>query len=547
MSANYSASLSSVNKDGGRKDKGNNMSSEQADARVVFLVGAGASVKFGIPHMAGMVQEYMTPGAASPSLIETLNELLEVGVKSDLEEILLAIQTILELPTTPLYDSIFQAVEGPLDREGSTAKQSFEERQERIERLLEHILGWISNTCLKFSRPSAMAVWGNLVKAISERGSTVFTTNYDFAIEVVARLRELTVVDNFTVKPGRPNRMFWDESLRSFDSDGLRIVKLHGSVNWYETEEGGEIERLDLAALTNQEGQDVSRVQIFPTRFKDIYDSHFFTLYKRFLRELDEADVLVVIGHSLRDDYIRAAIRERFRSPEFTLVYIGPSMPDLADFRLTEQQARQIKHVGTKFEDISDSVAYVLEKYGAQQLGLILGKLVTAEKRGEITLSDRLTFMDPGQEYEGTVTIQALAIPPAMLRSEIVPDKAGTGPSQVLEVTDDDGEQPLVVEGIEQITKQIRFRLPDDLGPGKYHVQFKLVQEGEAVVAEKSYVWNIKGPSETEEDGEETAAESEAIDEEEGAEVSPSAEVTVNENLEGSEESPDPTPTPDSS
>lgn len=492
----------------GRRDKGTGarMSNDDQNARVIFLVGAGASVSFGIPHMAGMVESYLS-NQTDEDKVAALQELLNIGVSQDLEQILLAIQTVLELPETALYNTIFQAVEAAPQSDRAEVEETFQERKQRLASVRIDILNWMSNTCLQFNRVAATAVWGKLVAFMAAHRISVFTTNYDFVVEQVAKLGELPVVDNFTAKPGKPGRWFWDETLRSFDEAGLRIIKLHGSVNWWETEEGGEIERLDAAVIKNQEGVDITRVQIFPTRFKDIYDSHFFTLYKRFIKELDAAGVLVVIGHSLRDEYIRAAIRERLRSSDFELIYIGPHLPDLGDFHLTEQQlATQVRHISVRFEDISDSMAYILEEYGIGQLASILEKLTRGDRRGDITLAQRITYMEPGDQYNDDVTIQALAIPPATLRAEIVNAETGASRGQPLEVTDSTGVQPVRVEGILPVTEQIRFQLPQDFGPGKYQVKFKLIQDDERAIVEKDYVWIVKG-GETEEEAEESAVE----------------------------------------
>lgn len=130
-------------------------------------------------------------------------------------------------------------------------------------------------------------------------------------------------------------------------------------MTWYSSRDG-EIEKIYSYTDINPVGQNVNRLVIAPTRFKDIYAQHFFALYSHFLAALTTSSVLVVAGHSLRDDYLRAAVIERCRRGEFNLIIIDPTFPPALSDELTVAKpgkAGPVTHVPHKFEDFADEIA----------------------------------------------------------------------------------------------------------------------------------------------------------------------------------------------
>ncbi len=71
---------------------------------------------------------------------------------------------------------------------------------------------------------------------------------------------------------------------------------------------------------------------ITPTVFKDIYQPPYYTLYDRFQETLKKSKLLIIVGHSLRDEWLRGAIVEHL-DKEGLVVYVGTrrvaDLPDL--------------------------------------------------------------------------------------------------------------------------------------------------------------------------------------------------------------------------
>jgi hypothetical protein len=217
----------------------------------------------------------------------------------------------------------------------------------------------MSRKCFKFDRNEANTLFTRLVTSLAKKGYPVYTTNYDFALEEVAIANGIQINDNFSKKG---QRSVWNSSIDFPLGNALTIVKLHGSVTWYVDGEGN-IEKIYSNTDINPIGKSVDRIVIAPTRFKDIYAQHFFALYSHFLTDLATSRVLIVTGHSLRDDYLRAAIIERVRKKTFSLVTIAPSFPSTLPEELRPAKlgsAGEITHVPYKFEEFADDLASII-------------------------------------------------------------------------------------------------------------------------------------------------------------------------------------------
>ena len=217
----------------------------------------------------------------------------------------------------------------------------------------------MSRKCFQFDRDEAKTLFTRLVTSLAKKGYPVYTTNYNFAFEHVAIENGIEINDNFSKKG---QRSVWNSSIDFPLGNALTIVKLHGSVAWYVDGEGN-IEKIYSNTDINPIGKAVDRIVIAPTRFKDIYDQHFFALYSQFLTDLASSRVLIVTGHSLRDDYLRAAIIERVRKKAFSLIVIAPQFPNTLPAELRPARlgsAGEITHIPYKFEEFADDLASII-------------------------------------------------------------------------------------------------------------------------------------------------------------------------------------------
>lgn len=330
---------------------------------VIFLIGAGISVPLDIPAMHGIFKAFMNKGKSGI----TDNEkricqifIKELGVPDDLEEFLLATNTIIEFKDSSLIKLIEKSIS---PRKSSSRVLDYQEKLNKsiknVRAVQRKILKFMARTCFRFNRSKALNILYGFVEAVASKGYPIYTTNYDFAFEYVAEEKGIIIQDNFVKKH---QRYIWNHDIDFPTGNVLTIIKLHGSVTWY-VDNTGVIEKIYSDTDINPVGHDIDRLVIFPTRFKDIYEQNFFALYSHFLTALSTASCLVVIGHSLRDDYLKAGIIERYRKGKFQVIFIDPDFPLGLPSEMNptpRDQSRRTTHVPYRFEAFSDDLADII-------------------------------------------------------------------------------------------------------------------------------------------------------------------------------------------
>lgn len=358
------------------------------EPRMMFLVGAGISIPVGIPAMQGIYSDFLNKDESeiTDSELKTCRFLTgKLKVEPDLEEFLLAANAICNFGDSPLAPFVEASVS---TRSPSRKLNDYRSRVRNsateVEAVRNRILGFLAKTCFEFHRDKAGEIFGDFVEAIATAGYPVYSTNYDFALEHVATNRDIRVENNFTRQGrGREQRWVWNDSISFPMGNALTLIKLHGSVTWYR-DETGLIENIQIDTRKNLAGRDVSRLLVFPTRFKDIYDQHFFALYSHFLSVLANAEVLIVAGHSLRDEYLRAGIIERFRQGNLQIVVVDPVFPKALPAELTPARLGRtgpIVHVPYKFEEIRDELTHLIRFKEPSEISDHCSKIVQSFKR----------------------------------------------------------------------------------------------------------------------------------------------------------------------
>lgn len=393
-------------------------------SEVVFLVGAGVSIPTGIPAMQGMYRAFLNKAKSdiTPNELKTCNFFTQkLSVAQDLEEFLLAANTIADLNHSSLASFVERSVSY---KRGTILLRDYQTRlNKRIEEVVavrKRILDFMSKTCFRFDRDKACEIFNNFVDAISKQGCPVYSTNYDFVLEHVARERRINVEDNFLQKG---QRQLWNPNIHFPLGEALSLIKLHGSVTWYADEEGN-VEKIYTDTDTNTVGKDVDRLVIFPTRFKDIYDQHFFALYCHFLSALSSARVLVIIGHSLRDEYLKAAILERYRKGKFQIVLVDPALPTGLPVELRPARvgtAGNVTYVPFKFEEFSDELAHLIINSSQSDLASGCARIVHHRKwkSNKIRIQGNIGGLKPGDTKSFKAIVDAYLLPnerPAYVR-----------------------------------------------------------------------------------------------------------------------------------
>ena len=139
----------------------------------------------------------------------------------------------------------------------------------------------------------------------------LFTTNYDSVIEHYYTDGDEIV--QFTcgfVRDSRSGREFWNPEqlgkwkLESDKGLGIKLYKLHGSLDWRETDDN-RIERVPTEERVSRVTRRYKRnILIYPAQKDYITEEPFRRLMKYFTETLNQHSLCLVIGFSFRDPLI---------------------------------------------------------------------------------------------------------------------------------------------------------------------------------------------------------------------------------------------------
>jgi hypothetical protein len=284
-------------------------------ASVALLLGAGASREAGCPLMAGLIESFEARLSAEPDpKVRVAYDWLFQRLRSDRPSELVDVETVLTAISS--LESLEEDPLRPFVVQWAKERRTFKDVFPRLRLLLhEHIRA----ECEKVATTDYL----NPLLSWTDGPLDVFTVNYDTAIEQLCHRHGVTCRDGFGT--------YWDP--REFDSatSGIRLFKLHGSLLWYRTAQSPErLVKIPVSGLESSDGKvtfyadrDVSTLLIFPARTKAEHTDPYAHLAHRFRTALDTDDVLVVIGYSFRDAYLKELIIERIRRrPNFRMIFV---------------------------------------------------------------------------------------------------------------------------------------------------------------------------------------------------------------------------------
>lgn len=278
---------------------------------VAFLLGAGASYPYGVPMMAGFYSEFRAYiERRHPHCFELLSALEKHGnhPRPDLETLLGDLHSVLGVEQGL---ALLGGKDGHVSAEIATARE-----------LQGYLDAFIVDRCERFDRDRASHDLQAMIALREVAPLWVFTTNYDRILEHACDTHSVQWCDGFERNCPR-SVANW---VGQFDAD-VRIVKLHGSTNWYQDDPGRALHRLDRGyslpahdfRLVRGE-QHLRPLMIIPTLEKQAMSEPYIGLATRFTDVLKETRVLIVAGNSLRDQHIKAYIKERFANLYVLLV-----------------------------------------------------------------------------------------------------------------------------------------------------------------------------------------------------------------------------------
>ncbi len=163
----------------------------------------------------------------------------------------------------------------------------------------------------------------------SSDGLTVATLNYDLTVELACRQAHVTADTGIE---------HWIEHRRwQWAREGLRLLKLHGSIDWCWKElpgERGEMPMLTVVQSVEPASENRAPALVFGARNKLKPNGPFLSLLSEFEDQLRASDDLIVVGYSFRDDHINEIIRRWTREDKrHTVTLIDPRAEEATNER----------------------------------------------------------------------------------------------------------------------------------------------------------------------------------------------------------------------
>lgn len=370
--------------------------------RIAFLLGAGASLKAGMPST-----DEITKGVLSGEVIKSNDSdrilifLNWLKAKIDLfyfsrwpynstnyEDIYYIATQVHDSITgefdnpavQPLIDKILPQVRPLLiDEENTVEKQLGVLAGKATEYIEEVVYNLLRKDPRHFGSLDYLACIKDARSEISK--VDIFTLNHDTVLEEFLK-NDNEFTDGFH-EPENKNKFkykFWKPDLYEANSFKIRLFKLHGSVDWipqkYDREDGTLEERArivkppfgEIYKIVDRNGNSLSRkaygrpmflIGTFNKMLK--YSSWIFAdLFSRFWLSLPSAERLVASGYSFGDKGINnAIIAWIYPSPECKMVVIDPAEEE--KFRVKTRGA-----IGNKWDELKEKgkLIYMKNKIG---------------------------------------------------------------------------------------------------------------------------------------------------------------------------------------
>lgn len=293
----------------------------------MFLLGAGASRDGGLPtsveathrllDIVRTLQVSWIPSAVSLGAIELLDRVVEVlGAGVDFEVLISSVRVL---------DNRDAELLGPFVAEWDSRVATIDEEHSGA---LGNILAIGLRRMLLISREdlSSFDYLRPLVElGRRDSGVTIATLNYDLSIEDQAHRWQVSIDRGF--------REFDAGERQVWSASGIRLLKLHGSVDWSRPSQwikAGHVARFPFVESVDPAADEDAPVLIVGPGNKLRPDPLFTNLYSNLLEQFEQHQRVVVIGYSFRDEHINEAIENwLLRDQRRQLVVVGPGLPDL--------------------------------------------------------------------------------------------------------------------------------------------------------------------------------------------------------------------------
>jgi hypothetical protein len=330
---------------------------------LIFL-GSGSSVPFGLPTMRDLVKSFeeelltITKSATGKEMREMLTLYRDIKKKLekvyqyvDMESVFSVVDMIskdtlysqLDFGSMYILSTKGNITNGKIftELQGDHALELLRMYREHVRKecTLKHDYDDDINTIYK-------EFFGKIRDESKEERLYIYTTNYDRVLETYWEDKEIN--DLFVPRGG----------LQQFDRDRLidgnytKLVKLHGSIDWFKLDDGRIVrshdKRMKIAGKV-VEGE----IMLYPIQQKDLYAYPWLDIFRQFKEDLKNAKNWIVLGYSFNDEYVKAMFLEVLKDANFKhkLIIVHP----------------HVKEIGTKFDGKQDHIIYIKAKLGENE------------------------------------------------------------------------------------------------------------------------------------------------------------------------------------
>jgi len=342
--------------------------------RSIFFIGAGASVLFGVPTMAEMVEQFESRLRSDYSphlrLFEDIKRKLHDYPQFDLEALLRVLYDVIAADTRPPLNNpsvhYFSDWGASFERMTEYKEEQAHRDRPQAEALLTDVKKFLAEACALKNREfeTYEALFQKVLlrenydlKAAASQNTPngtncqVFTTNYGPAIEAFFDEKRLPY------ECGESQRRSLDirssnNGLYSFSDPRFQVYKLHGSVNWYVGEDGRYrwgTTAAESGSKTLLGDQILSELMICPASQKYTFLEPFYDMFHHLKQCLLRSEMCYVVGYSFRDEDILGLFHDALHlNDDLNLYLIDPAADNIVTTKFTVFE-RQIHRIPERF------------------------------------------------------------------------------------------------------------------------------------------------------------------------------------------------------
>jgi hypothetical protein len=323
---------------------------------VLLFLGSGASVPFGLPTMKKLVELFEMERLRTPKRHSIDNEfmrrlyryikriLISTNGYADLESVFSIIEDISnnieykELGFSPTYvlskyEKVLRGKKISSVKEQKAAinllkmYKTFVRDQckvkgpmeERISEVYKELFDALGNKYNYFE-----SLKGNDGKDYRYGFCPIYTTNYDSEIETY--WRGIALINDLW-KDEKGIKVL-DVGNISSDAIDIKLVKLHGSLNWFKLKDG-KVVNLDFYQERYGKQPVEGELMLYPLRQKDLYLDPWFDLFKGFKYDLSRIKNWISIGYSFNDEFITNIFKEILKNHTHKLIIVSPHVDEI--------------------------------------------------------------------------------------------------------------------------------------------------------------------------------------------------------------------------